>query len=43
MLKDEFNTKNTCRISFYFYNTEEEIDKLVEVLQDGKDIFKVIL
>lgn len=32
ILKDELGMKNTCRISFYFYNTKEEIDKLVEVL-----------
>lgn len=43
ILKDDINVKNTCRISFYFYNTKEEIDKLVEVLKNSKDIFKVIL
>lgn len=36
ILKDEMLIKNTCRISFYFYNTKEEIDKLVEVLQNPK-------
>jgi len=34
ILKDEIGMKNTCRISMYFYNTKEEIDKLVEVLQN---------
>lgn len=34
MLKGDLGIKNTCRISFYFYNTEEEIDKLVEVLKN---------
>ena len=34
ILKKEINIKNTCRISFYFYNTKEEIDKLVEVLNN---------
>ena len=43
ILKDEFKIQNTCRISFYFYNTKEEIDKLIEVLQKSKDIFKIIL
>jgi cysteine desulfurase/selenocysteine lyase len=43
ILKDEFNVKNTCRISFYFYNTKEEIDRLIEVLKNSKDIFKVVL
>ena len=34
ILKDELLVKNTCRISFYFYNTFEEIDKLIEVLNN---------
>ncbi len=42
-LKDELNIKNTCRISFYFYNTKEEIDKLIEVLKNSDDLYKVIL
>lgn len=32
ILKEELKVKNTCRVSLYFYNTKEEIDKLVEVL-----------
>lgn len=36
ILKDEIKTKNTCRASFYFYNTKEEIDKFVEVLSNPK-------
>ena len=43
ILKNEINIKNTCRISLYFYNTKEEIDKLVEVLEKSDDLFKVIL
>lgn len=43
ILKDELNVKNTCRISLYFYNTKEEIDKLVEVLNNSENIFKIIL
>lgn len=43
ILKDEINIRNTCRISLYFYNTKEEIDKLVEVLEKSDDLFKVIL
>lgn len=35
-LGDEIGINNTCRISLYFYNTEEEIDKLVEVLNNDK-------
>ena len=34
ILKEEINVKNTCRISFYLYNTKEEIDRLVEVLSN---------
>lgn len=34
ILKDELNVKNTCRISLYFYNTKEEIDKLCEALNN---------
>ena len=34
ILKEELKVKNTCRISFYFYNTFEEIDKLCEVLNN---------
>lgn len=33
-LGDELGIENTCRISLYFYNTKEEIDKLVEVLDN---------
>ena len=43
MLKDEMSIKNTVRISMYFYNNYEEIDKLIEVLKNSKDIFKVVL
>ena len=43
ILKEDLLVKNTCRISFYFYNTEEEIDKLIEVLRNSKDIFKIVL
>ena len=39
ILKDELGVTNTCRISLYFYNTKEDIDKLVEVL-NNKDILK---
>lgn len=43
ILKEDLLVKNTCRISFYLYNTEEEIDKLIEVLKNSKEIFKIIL
>lgn len=34
ILKDEIGIKNTCRASFYFYNTKEEIDKFIAVLKN---------
>ena len=34
ILKDEIGVTNTCTISLYFYNTKEDIDKLVEVLDN---------
>lgn len=36
ILKGEIGIKNTCRMSLYFYNTKEEIDKLVTVLKNPK-------
>lgn len=43
LLKDEIGIKNTVRVSMYFYNTYEEINKLVEVLKNNNDIYKVII
>lgn len=43
ILKDELGIVNTCRISFYFYNTTEDIDKLVEVLKDDDILKKSIM
>ena len=34
ILKDDLGIKNTCRMSLYFYNTKEEIDKLVSALKN---------
>ena len=31
---------STCRASFYFYNTKEDIEKLVEALKKAYDMFK---
>ncbi len=38
LAKNETGVKNTCRISLYFYNTKEEIDKFVSLLQDKEKI-----
>jgi len=43
LLKDEMNIRNTVRVSLYFYNNYEDIDKLIEVLKNSKDIFNVII
>jgi len=42
ILKEEIGAKNTCRISLYFYNTKEEIDKIVEVLKKDNIINEII-
>lgn len=38
ILKNEINVKNTVRVSLYFYNTKEEIDKLVMLLENKEKI-----
>lgn len=35
-LEDEIGIKNTVRVSLYFYNTKDDIDKLVEALKNDK-------
>ncbi|MBP3920376.1 MAG: cysteine desulfurase [Bacilli bacterium] len=42
ILKDELDVKNTCRISLYFYNTKEEIDKLCTVLSNPNIKLEII-
>ena len=39
LLKESLGINNTCRISFYFYNTKEEIDYLIKVL-DNENILE---
>ena len=43
MVKDIINVKNTCRVSFYLYNNKEEVNKLINVLKNSKDIYDIIL
>ncbi|MBQ2639803.1 MAG: cysteine desulfurase [Bacilli bacterium] len=43
MLKDEINIRNTVRVSMYLYNDKNDVDKLIKVLKQSKDIFKVII
>ncbi len=42
LLKEDLLVKNTCRISLYFYNTKEEIDKVVSLLKDSNKILEVL-
>jgi len=32
---------NAVRVSFYLYNTKEEVDRLVDVLREVKRVFGV--
>ena len=43
MLKDDIGVKNTVRVSMYFYNTFQDVDRLLEVLKNSSDIFKIVL
>ena len=43
ILNNVFNINNTCRISLSFYNTKEEIDLLINVLKNSKNIWQEIL
>jgi len=40
LTKDVFGIANSLRVSLYFYNTESEIDSLVELLKDKEKIMK---
>ena len=43
MLQEVIDKTNTCRVSLYFYNTKEEIDKLIEALLNQDKIFDTIV
>lgn len=43
MLKDEIHIKNTVRVSMYFYNNYDDVDRLVDVLKNSHDIFQIVL
>ncbi len=43
ILKDEIRVANTLRISLYFYNTKEEIDKFISLISDKAKIEKEML
>ena len=42
MLKEESNFNDTVRISLYFYNTYEEIDKLIDALKNKHEIYNFL-
>ncbi len=43
ILNNVFHINNTCRISLSFYNTKEEVDLLINVLKNSKNIWQEIL
>ena len=43
MLKDEIGVKNTVRVSMYLYNDKKDVDRLVDVLANSEDIFKIVI
>lgn len=43
ILNQVFNVNNTCRISLAFYNTKEEVDRFLEVIQNIDNIWEEIL
>lgn len=43
ILKNEVGVKNTVRVSIYFYNTLEEIEKLADLLKDKNKILDEML
>ena len=40
-LHDRWEVAATARASFYLYNTEEEVTRLVEAIEGAKEVFKV--
>ena len=43
ILKDEIGIKNTVRVSMYFYNSLEDVEKLIKALEQSEDIFRVVI
>ena len=38
-LMRKLKVASTSRASFYFYNTKEEIDRMIDILQDARQFF----
>ncbi len=43
LLKDVIGVKNTVRVSMYLYNNYEDIDRLIEVLKNNKEILNSVI
>lgn len=43
ILKDEIGIKNTVRVSMYFYNSLEDVEKLIKALEQSEDVFRVVI
>ena len=43
ILKNVTGVKNSIRVSLYFYNTFEEIDKFIELISDKDKIMKEMI
>ncbi len=41
LITNILNTQSVCRISLYFYNTTEEIDRFIDGIKKTKEIFKL--
>ena len=39
ILSEVLGVKNTCRASLYFYNTKEDVDKLVDALDNDNILY----
>ena len=40
ILSEVLGVKNTCRASLYFYNTKEDVDKLIEALDNDNILYE---
>ncbi len=43
ILKDKIGVKNTVRVSMYFYNNINDIDRLVKALENSENIFREVI
>ena len=43
ILKEEVGVSNSLRVSLYFYNTESDIDALVELLRNKEKIMEEMI